>query len=516
MPGLPRPIDCAGIRTAADASLVPMRSGPTAVMRRLPQPETLLALAILLIGFALQVNNGFYEPRALVLVIAGAVVAAVALLRPQPARPGSPALLARLPLRGLVGRVLAPLGGFAGVALVGLAANILAMVLSWPGIFLTDPFPQDHPVLLGSLLVASGAIALMVWDGQRARGLWFPVALTAACVMGVWLIHASPSPRMDVLAVHKEAFATLARGQNPYAMTFRNIYPDTRYYAAGMADAGRVLFGFPYPPLSLLMALPGQLAFGDIRYADLAAVLIGACLIALAPRARGPAANVGPLAACLLLFTPRSLLVLEQGWTEAFAVCWLGATAYAACRAPRLLPLMLALLVSVKQHMVLAVPLALLLLPRPGLRAAVRLLWPALVLPLVFAAPFFMWNPQAFLRSAVLLQLAEPFRADSLSILSAFAARGWVIDHHGLAVTLLPLLALAAALGLVWRYVERSSWGFTAALGFTFLLLFLVSKKAFCNYYYFVIAAFAAAAALRSDEGADEALPALSQARRSA
>ncbi|MCA1584567.1 MAG: hypothetical protein LC791_07265 [Acidobacteria bacterium] len=444
---------------------------------------TLFAFATLIIGYALQLNNGLYGRSALALLIVAIGSAGAALAGP----------------RWLVSQrsALSAPGWLTVVMLVGLAADLTILSRMPPGLYLRRPSPSAHPFLLGALAAAALVVGLVAADRARARRLWFPALLLTAGALGLWMIDASPKPWIDVMTVHRVALGALRAGENPYAVTFPNIYRDEAFYGPDMVANDQVMFGLPYPPLSLLMALPGELLFGDIRYAELGALLVGAALIGYAAPTRDERSIVGPLAAALLLFTPRGLFVLEQGWTEAFAVCWLGATVFAACRAPRALPWMLALLVSVKQHMLLAAPLALLLLPRPlRWRDVRRLLTPSVVVPLLLALPFLIWNAGAFLRSVVWLQWREPFRRDALSVLSALADAGWSLERDSVVTLIAPLVALAGGGFVTWRWAPRSPVGFAAGLGFTLLLLFAGSKKAFCNYYYFVMACFCAAIAV--------------------
>src|SRR5207248_8919226 len=111
---------------------------------------------------------------------------------------------------------------------------------------------------------------------------------------------------------------------------------------------GRLNFGYPYPPLSLLLIVPAY-QLGDLRYAQLAAMALAGAFIALARPGRTAFA-----AAALLLFTPRGFFVLEAGWTEPFAVLFLAVTVFAACRSPRQLPVPLGLFLASKQYLVLA------------------------------------------------------------------------------------------------------------------------------------------------------------------
>jgi hypothetical protein len=433
-----------------------------------------LALAAILLGYAVQINDGFYTPAALACVIA-AIVAVAASLSLDWTRDARlvPALL-----------------------LAGIASNLLLLATSHVGLYLPQPRPADHPFLIGLFIAAAILVVQIARDRRRAWRVWFPLLLVTVAAMGVWMIKASPRPHIDVITVHQVAISALRAGQNPYATSFPNIYRDAENYAPELVQGNQVLFGLPYPPLSLLMAVPGKIWFGDMRYAELISLILGAGFIGFASRT-----IVAPLAAALLLLTPRSLFVLEQGWTEPFAICWLGATVFTALRAPRLLPWMLALLVSVKQHLVLAVPFALLLLPRPfGWRAAVRLLLPSLLVPIALALPFVIWNPTAFFRSVVWVQLVEPFRPESLSVLRVLLDQGVPLDRDHALVAVLPLLALALSLATAWRRAPRTAAGFATGLGFALLLVTVTSKKAFCNYYFLVIATFCAAIAAGSAE----------------
>jgi hypothetical protein len=60
------------------------------------------------------------------------------------------------------------------------------------------------------------------------------------------------------------------QGHNPYAQTYSNIYtPDeiATFYGPNVVVDGRISFGYPYPPVTLLLALPGYVA-GDVRIAS--------------------------------------------------------------------------------------------------------------------------------------------------------------------------------------------------------------------------------------------------------
>jgi hypothetical protein len=260
------------------------------------------------------------------------------------------------------------------------------------------------------------------------------------------------------------------------------------------------------------MAVPAHAVGADVRYAELAALLIGAAAVGYAVRGR-----IAPLAAAALLFTPRTLFVLEQAWTESLAICWVGLTVFAAMRpspprgglerGPATTAVALGLLVAVKQHLVIALCLTRWLRPDSGIPRTTRsMLLVACATAAVVTVPFFIWDPGGMWLSVVLLQLREPFRADSLSVLSYFARQGWQPSPSALMAA--PLGALAAGLGLTWWRLPRTPAGFALGLGTTFLLLFLFSKKAFCNYYFLVSALLMAGVACASAQFPSAAGPA--------
>jgi len=308
---------------------------------------------------------------------------------------------------------------------------------------------------------------------------------------GVWILrHAGPET--DVFNFQRGSLEALRHGVDPYAIKFRNIYhPNTSFYGPGLVVNGILQFGYPYPPLPLYLtwaALPA----GDIRHAHLAALTLGGAAIACARPGR-----VAPLAAALLLFSPRFGLLLQMSWTEPFTILFLGTTVLCALRAPRLLPLSLGLLLASKQYLVFAAPAVFLLAPEPDrLRRALVLLAQAVGVALALTLPLALWNLGAFIRSAVTLQFHQPFRPDAISVLVPLVRAGL---PRALG-SLLPLLFAPLALWLALRRCPRTPAGFALAVGFVYLVFFAFNKQAFCNYYFLPLAALCAAIAAAPEE----------------
>jgi hypothetical protein len=433
------------------------------------------ALAAVGLGLALQISGGLFNERALLVVAVAFVIVIAAAVIPRPVR------FAQLDTR------IVPL-----TALVGLIVQIGLLFTSAPGMYLRlEPGSMlSFYWALTALAVIGGSV---IWGVPPwARPIHIGALVTAHFAIGVWMIHYSPDPAIDVHMFHRYSIAALRLGENPYAITFPDIYHNAQFYGPGLSLNGRLQFGFPYFPLSLLAVWPGQLIGKDPRYAQLVAIELAAILMALA-RSEG----FGSVAAVLYLTTPRIFFVLEQSWTEPILVLGLAAVVFAACRHSRAVPWLFGAFIALKQYLVFALILAPLLLPAPlDRRRLLMLLSKGAVVGAAVTLPFFFWDPAAFWRSVVTLQFHQPFRADALSVLAWWAALG-----HDQPPPIIAFLAAGLASGLaLWR-LPRTPAGFGAAIAVTFFAFFMFNKQAFCNYYFFVIGAlYVALASWRAGE----------------
>jgi hypothetical protein len=433
----------------------------------------MLAVAAVTLGRALQINNGFYDTAALGWLTAATIATTLAALFAR-SRGGEHrwALASRIVLIG------------------GLVWQFASLLTARPLLYAGFERPSQRPIFyFGVLAAAALSVIAIAAPGRLRRAALVLVLLTYAAV-GVWVLRHSPDPRIDVVVVHREAIRALAHGRSPYSISFPNVYPDTRFYGAGLVERGRVHFGLPYPPLSLLMAVPGAW-FGDYRLATLAALVAAAALIAFG-RVRSQSSSEADderrtLAALILLFTPRTFFLLEQGWTEPFFVLLLAATVYSAHSSARANGVAAGLLCAIKQYVVVLLPLAWLLWR--GRNARARLATATIVAAIV-TLPFIVWDASGFMRSVVLLQFQEPFRLDSLSYLSWMGQHG--LEHPHLWITL-SAVAIATAIAL-WRLPSTPS-GFAVSVALVLIAAFGFGKKAFCNYYFGPLAAVAIAIA---------------------
>jgi hypothetical protein len=323
------------------------------------------------------------------------------------------------------------------------------------------------------LLVAVCASYLLPAPVGRGR---FAVALAIHVYIGAWWILHHPRPVIDVWQFQQRACALLLGGQNPYGAEYENPYGDAGLFAPQVVKDDKVQ-GFPYPPLSLFLCVPGYLA-GDVRWSMLVAICMSGLLGVAAARRLGlPPGHPAELAVIVLLFYPRSLRVLEMSWTEPFLALATGLAVWAIARHRGCLQATaLGMLLTVKQTGILALPgLWVVERPRPRGIAVIGLL------ALVVTLPFLVWDPEALWRSLVVFHLHSPFRTDTLSV-SALVATA---TGHELS----PLWGFAAAVVIGVVAFRGGAMSLSqGALGAAALLLafFLLNKAAHLNYYWWV------------------------------
>jgi hypothetical protein len=451
-----------------------------------------LALAAAAVGYAIQIRDGEYWPDALKWVTVAMALTGFGAAYPglpDPRRWGPRVLL--IALAGAVffqfyQLLTSPAGGW-----------------NWWSNDVVDLDFRNLRFFYAGVVAAAVLSAGLLLDARAARAVCLPLLFAVHVALGVWMIRASPLPKIDVFAFQQLGPAALLEGKNPYAIEMPDIYHGTQQerdravYGQGLAADGKLKFGFPYPPLSLFLATAGYALAGDHRYAQLVAMTLAGVFVAFCRPGRGAA-----LAAVLLLFTPRAFFILGRGWTEPFVVCGLAATVFCACRRLRVLPVVLGLFLATKQYLIFAVPLAYLLVPPPRTwRTVTVLIGGAVLTAVLVSAPLALSDWRAFVHSGGTVQKLAPFREDALSYLVWMNHQwGWKGLPFFQKLDLSPDVAtgfLAMAIGLavgLWR-CPRDPAGFAAALAITFLPFIAFNKQAFANYYLFVIGALCCAVA---------------------
>ena len=421
----------------------------------------------LALGHALQIANGFYDGAALTWLTAALALCLAGTLATGRGRADDTSLTLRVAMA------------------LGIGWQLVSLATAPPAMYL------ERGTSLTAFRAGIGVEAVLVAAGiagfAAARPFWFPALMAVHAALGVWTLTSSPNPHIDVVVVHRAAFDALLGGGNPYAITFQNIYGEnTGFYNADAVAGGRVMFGYPYPPVSLLLALPGHLLAGDYRYAQLAAWLAAGVLIGYSGYGL-----TSKLAAVLALTTPRGFFVLEQGWTEPISLMLLAATVYLLARGTWTSALAGGVLIVSKQYLAFAAPL--LWLTAPATLGRSRWLAVGAAAAAAVTLPFLLWDPRMFVEQVVLIQTREPFRVDALSYLSWAARTGL-----GAGSMLWALAAGLVGLGVALAVTPRTAEGFAGGVALTSFLAFAFGSKAFCNYYFLVVGAMCCALAAAS------------------
>jgi hypothetical protein len=509
---------------------LPRPAGPTSTWIF----QIALALAAVCVGYAIHIRDGEYWPEAIRWVGWGIVLCTIGVALPRV-------------------RAFSWSGRAVLVVLFAVVAVQFGMMLAdspggsnWWSNDLRDSSAGNFRLYSVGVRLAWVFVLIALWKPQKGWGrAALGLLLATHLALGVWMIRSSPRPHNDVFVFQQLGGQALLHGDNPYNITYPDIYQETHQtdrpvYGKGLVKDGQLGFGFPYTPLSLLLSTLGYATLGDHRYAQAIAMTLAGGLIALARPSR---ASV--LAAAGLLFTPRGLFVLGRAWTEPFVVLGLAAVVYVSAQlcdntgksiahmpspgtpgeasgssdCPRAgrgegllrravkptvvtLGITLGFFLGTKQYLILAVPPILLLLPRPMRpRPTILLLATAAFVALLITLPFAIWNLPAFVRSTWTVQQIAPFREDALSYLVWYFQRTGVRPGAWVAfAAAIPATALA-----LWR-APRNGSGFAAALSLIFLVFVAFNKQAFANYYYFILAACWAAVAT-ADNGATSTSP---------
>ncbi len=323
---------------------------------------------------------------------------------------------------------------------------------------------------------------LFVWAGRarKAGAEWLApvVAIVWFAFVSVVILRVTGVPHIDVYQYLNDGVRAQLHGENPFAITMTNVYSaaeNAENYGPGFLVDGRVPFGFPYPPVLLILAVPGYL-LGDARYTSV--LLASLTALAVLGRGRDPRRR---LESVMLLAAPGTWWVISQAWTEVGVVALFGAAAFAVARGKLVLAAALvgALLVS-KQYFIVALPALWTLRPYATRARVVVMTATATIL----TVPWFLASPQAFIHSVVEFQTSTPMRFDSLGLLVEVVKSVGGADSG--AFRALPIVVgLGVATAAAVRAPQRAG-GFAAATCLSVLVAMLMAKQVFFNYYYFI------------------------------
>ena len=276
------------------------------------------------VGFSLYAGHGEYSGSAMLLVTIGIVGSFLSVLW---SKRGAPAGIASQWIRA--------------VLFLAVAMQFVIIIRWWPVNEDSTESPWEGHTTILYYCLNGIAVLMMLCSLIRLRliqKIWFPVLLLIHLTLGLCVIHAAPTPHIDVWFFEQGAAKTLLAGHNPY--DHRQVkYVDINDRSAGSKSVygkqleepnGKLLFGFPYPPVSLICSTIAQLLGKDTRYAQAFAMTLAGLLIGFSRPG-----HLAKYAAVLLMFTPITWYLLSCAWTEPIVVMFLAATIFCACRGMR-------------------------------------------------------------------------------------------------------------------------------------------------------------------------------------
>jgi len=345
--------------------------------------------------------------------------------------------------------------------------------------------------MLASVLLIVGAVVVV-----HRRWLLGALAYLSMSAAATLVVQASARPAIDVWVIFQQATRGLLEGRNPYEMAFSGV------------PAGQTDDCFNYLPFTFLAALPGRVAFGDVRYGELLVLLAGsAMLVWVAYRAR-PAERAwfGMLLLVMAVSLPGVLRITQQGWNESVVLgCLFAAVALLLSDRAGLAVVPLALALATKQHVVLVLPLWA-LWPSFGWRRALT----SGALAAGICLPWLLANPGRFYGCTVRFFLDLPVRPDSISL--------WRFLPAAAQIPVVIALTVGAYL-LAHRFLDRSTASLVLGCGLVFAAFDLANKQSFENQWLLacqlLVAGLACRAIERRDRAQAEASPRTSAATAS-
>ncbi|MGI9529785.1 MAG: glycosyltransferase family 87 protein [Acidimicrobiia bacterium] len=432
--------------------------------------------AFLALAAAMILGISIVAPRSQTLEVVGIVVATAVAAVAALARDASLPALSQHAMR---------LMGSLGIAIGAVAFVTLQL----------DQFDLSHTGRVVALAIPGAALAvgalLLVFGSRTRLGWWLLFSGHAAFVLAVIVWPVAQGAYVDVEPMQRAGIEALLSGMNPYATMIPDPYSPAAsalLFADGLSVGGILQFGYPYPPLSLLVIAPFDWV-SDFRVASAVAALISA--LAIADMGRDAVSRRA--AATFLLMTP-VLGMVRWGWNDLLIMAVAIGIVWLVYRQSRASSWMVGAMLAMKQYSFILVIPSLLILERPWtVKAIVRHFAKAGSVAVAVTIPFFLWGPDAFYRSVVGLHLRQSFRPDAITLPALFP------DVYGslpkVVLIAIPLVVLGVVSVAMLLRTPTGAQGFALGSSLALLATFLVSKQAFGNYYVVALGLLCAAGA---------------------
>jgi len=277
---------------------------------------------------------------------------------------------------------------FQYVSIASLSIGV-ALFISWTVRFLLPSSSTNWLVVAPGILVVV-ALAVSVFTFPNVAHRLYPVFLLAFLALQIVAIAATWG--IDVTYYQTEGAKALLGGSNPFATMLPDLFSGSGLgepvFGPGVSVDGILQFGFPYPPFSLALIVPFQALFQEYRIGIAVAYVITAWMIS---RLGEP--EISRRVSILSLLVAPVTIVNTVGFTEPLVILLGVSVMLVHKRRPRLSPYVFGGFLAIKQYTFIALPIFLLLEPRPWrLRQAIRSVVVATAVVVIATLPFLVWN----------------------------------------------------------------------------------------------------------------------------
>lgn len=289
----------------------------------------------------------------------------------------------------------------------------------------------------------------------------FWILISLNILIRLFLLIASPSPKIDVFDAQKLGAEAILQLKNPYNYQYSQVYANTP-----------ALTYYPYPPGSLLLLTPVVYLFKDPRILFvITEILTALMLFGIIKKFSHTVSELIPI---VYLFFPISYFILEQSWLDPLASFFIVLFAYlnrGDQKSRSISTLALGILITIKQYLLI---FPLFLLREKGNSTK------NLIIGCLFAFAitlfFFLVNPEKF----NVYRLGYNYRFDSLTLVS------FVFHNFNYTIPKQFIFAIWGGLLILVNTRKKSLESFEVYLNLSYWLLsfFLVSFIAFVNEYY--------------------------------
>lgn len=418
----------------------------------------IIAYVIILLAYA--INSGlYYNQTQLWLLVSSWIILLLAFLRKPWLNLSfrvSPTVL--LTIANLIGFILFYFFDN-GIYLISIEALRSVIALKFLALFLFSFY------LLSLNLEGKNFFSAILMHFSKHK---FVYLIILAFCLRLMIIFYSPEPKIDVFWFIDGGAKAFLQGKNPYSEVYFKVYEQPDY----------VNNTYAFWPATILITTFFKAIFGDIRFTYLLAQFGVALIIYFLVKKKFNQSSVlTELLVLLFLYTPLSLFVIEQSWTESLSLFFLYFFALLIIIDKKYLPyLVFGVFLAIKQ---LSLVFLFFLTKFKDISFKKYLL--ACLMFIIILAPFVVWSYGDFIQDTIITIIY--YASNKVPLYSLTFNTLYKINFYTDIPAFIFLPLLLTLLAFLFFRTERDLPGILHSSLMFLLALFLI-KQGFLNYYY--------------------------------